>query len=1596
MKKQALSLILALALLLSCVPLSARAEDVAAISGYDISIQPGEEATVWIQASGFGEISAVDFGIYSGSEQLEILSAEGGELLSGQFFDVNVTQESAVFSCVAAGTFGDAGTLATVRIRAAEDVPEGTYRLNIAVGDVWGADLTARTVACTPVKVTVQKQDPQEPSQTLRITAGSTEAHTVGDEFSLSFSGNYINNLGTLNLVTEYDNTILRLKDVALSDMLTGAGLPLYSINDTVPGSVRISYLSGNGVTGWLNSMVTYTFEVIANTDGYTVVTLEPESVYDGAGKAIQAQSAYATVNLYKTVEIPAAPQIVLEQVADTRDEFALQVKAQKDTAIAAGDFTVSFDPAALACAAVTPGKTGMVYSNIFNDDGKVKFSFILDGGISDDTVLCILRFEKKNDAACCDTPISITGKSVVNDDLQPVEVEYVGTSTHVHKYEPSVTAPTCTAQGYTVHTCDACGDSYVDSYVNALGHDWGEWTESTAPTCTEKGVETRSCGRCALTQTREIETLGHDLIDHDAKAPTCTEIGWEAYQTCSRCDYTTYTELPATGHTPGDTVKENEIAPTCTEKGIYDEVTYCTVCGVELSRETKEVDALGHDWSEWTVTTAPACTQKGVETRTCSRCNLTQTREIEALGHDLINHEAKAPTCTEIGWEAYQTCSRCDYTTYTELPSTGHTPGETVKENEIAPTCTEKGRYDEVIYCTVCGSELSRETKEVDALGHDYSLIGWTWTGYEKATATFVCANDESHVETMQAQIVERRTDPTCETDGEIRYTAVVQFNGEQYTDSKGLVIQRLGHNWGAPTYTWSEDNRSVTAEAICTRDPSHKLIETVWTTASSTDATCTEPGKVVFTASFENDLFETQSKTVNGVPMGHAWELTGWNWTGFDKAIASFTCKNDDSHVETAQAQITSVRTEPTCVTDGSIVYTAKVSFDGREYTDVKTQVLTKLGHDYTATVTLPTCTADGYTTHVCTRCGDTYTDTKVAALGHDWSEWTVTTAAACTEAGEETRSCARCDVRETRAIEALGHDLVEHEAKAPTCTEIGWEAYQTCNRCDYTTYAELPAVGHKPGIAVKENEIGPTCTEIGSYDDVVYCTVCNSELSRESKEVAALGHSFGDWSQTKAPSCTGPGEETRSCARCDVKETRAIDALGHDLVEHEAKAPTCTEIGWEAYQTCSRCDYMTYEELAALGHEYVEGVCIRCGAADPNYVPPVNKTELNEAIAEAEKVEKGKYTDESVAVLEEALASAKALPENADQAAIDAASGTLKSAIAGLVEKPDVLPEADKGELEKTIAAAEALAEEDYTPETFGVLKEALEAAKAVNDKEDATQEEVDAADKAVSDAIAALEKKPATHEDELKQAIDAAERVDKNQYTDDSVKTLEDAVMAGKAVLNKADATQNEIDTAAKAINDAIAALIKKPGEEPFRFDDVKNEKAFYFNPVYWAYEAKPQITNGIDKTHFGPDNGCTRGQVVTFLWRAAGCPEPASTETAFTDVGAKAFYAKAVAWAVEKGITKGMSETSFAPDATCTRGQIVTFLWRFRGSPAPSGADTGFTDVGAKAFYAKAVAWAVENKVTNGMTATTFAPNATCTRGQIVTFLYRAM
>lgn len=171
-----------------------------------------------------------------------------------------------------------------------------------------------------------------------------------------------------------------------------------------------------------------------------------------------------------------------------------------------------------------------------------------------------------------------------------------------------------------------------------------------------------------------------------------------------------------------------------------------------------------------------------------------------------------------------------------------------------------------------------------------------------------------------------------------------------------------------------------------------------------------------------------------------------------------------------------------------------------------------------------------------------------------------------------------------------------------------------------------------------------------------------------------------------------------------------------------------------------------------------------------------------------------------------------------------------------------------------------------------------------------------------------------------------------------------------------------------------------------------FTDVPSG-SYYEDAVLWA--VGEGITTGTSAHAFAPDGSCTRAQAVTFLWRAAGSPAPVSAKTRFADVAASSYYSDAVLWAVENGITNGTSDTTFSPDAVCTRAQIVAFLWRAKGSPA-AGSGTRFADVAETAYYADAVLWAVKEGVTLGTSANAFSPDKTCTRAQIVTFLWRTL
>ena len=353
----------------------------------------------------------------------------------------------------------------------------------------------------------------------------------------------------------------------------------------------------------------------------------------------------------------------------------------------------------------------------------------------------------------------------------------------------------TCTTKA----VCEACGGKYGKRNLNnhALVH-----YDAQAPTCTKPGWDAfDTCPRCYYTTFRAIPALKHDLEHHEAKAPTCTEKGWDAYDTCSRCDYTTRKEIPALNHALEQHAAK---APTCTEPG-WDAYETCSRCDYTTYAELPAQHDLRHHAAK-----APTCTGIGWDAYdTCSRCDYTTTYvELPALNHALEQHEAQAPTCTEIGWDAYETCSRCDYTTRKELPALNHALEQHAAK---APTCTEKG-WSAYETCSRCDHTTRTE---LPALNHDLeqhaakapTCTEKGWNAYETCSRCDYTTYAELPILGHDYQAV--TVDPTCEADGYTIFTC--SRCKDSYTADP---TDQLGHQFGA----WSP-NGTGSQSADCLR---------------------------------------------------------------------------------------------------------------------------------------------------------------------------------------------------------------------------------------------------------------------------------------------------------------------------------------------------------------------------------------------------------------------------------------------------------------------------------------------------------------------------------------------------------------------------------------------------------------------------------------------------------------------------------------------------------------------------------------------------------------------------------------------------------
>lgn len=596
---------------------------------------------------------------------------------------------------------------------------------------------------------------------------------------------------------------------------------------------------------------------------------------------------------------------------------------------------------------------------------------------------------------------------------------------------------------------------------MNKAAHTWGEGVVTTPATCTEPGEKTFTCDVCHATKTEPINATGHKYEwKHDET---------NHWQECSVChDIIDKAEHTYASH-------KCEDSATCTKA----ECGYVKPAGQ-------------HNWDEGKVTTPATCTTDGVKTFTCKVCSETKTETIKAPGHTVVEDAAKEPTCTETGLTAGKHCSVCNeiLEAQTVVPAKGH---KMTKTEAKAATCTEPGN-SEYYTCGNCGkffsdadgkNEIAKDSWVIKALDHDFT---GAWVNTDAAGHYHKCSRCDA-------------------TDTVIKHT----FNGKPCTEEDsckvcGYVKLAGQHTWGEKTYTWNESFK-CTAATKCD-SCNEPLTETVDGVKTTVPATCVADGKDTYTATFTNAAFTTQTKEVTIDKLGHTYGAPVWSWSEDGKtATATFTCTREGctaettGHAQTVTATVSGKQNvAPTCTDKGTTTYTAKVTFEKKDYTDTKdVQDIKALGHKLTKTAAkAATCTEPGNKEYyTCGTCGKFFSDKdgKTEIAKDSW------------------------------VIKALGHKMTKTPAKAATCVAEGNNEYYTCSVCNKVfkdeqgtkpttvaaeTLAKDPA--NHTGGTEQRGAVAASCMTAGRTDDT-YCKGC-SKLTKAGDLIPPTGkHNYKD---------------------------------------------------------------------------------------------------------------------------------------------------------------------------------------------------------------------------------------------------------------------------------------------------------------------------------------------------------------------------------------------------------------------------------------------------------------------------------------------------
>ena len=916
------------------------------------------------------------------------------------------------------------------------------------------------------------------------------------------------------------------------------------------------------------------------------------------------------------------------------------------------------------------------------------------------------------------------------------------------------------------------------------------------------------------------------------------------------------------------------------------------------------------------------------------------------------------------VGYRHYYICNNCQTKFYfDEYPASDNdlTPGE----NAAAHAAADHLRYSSCAGASVGysgGKDPIYKTEHHEEIGH-----------YEEITVDQSKLTVKYNKYNEFGDYSEESVDYTSTSDTNAKF--VMRHNGTAYPS---VTVTPDGD------ITWKSSDKSVA------------------TAASSGEIRAYNLGTTTITATSPNGAYVTFDVEI----------VPNFTWNG-TSCVADYAYAGNGSSswdYYNQDCDVTSKVTKPaTCSHTGETVYTASITVGGKTYTDTKTVETPKTEtHSWNKgeITTQPTCTKNGVKTYTCTECRATKTE-SVPATGHTYGEpkfkWsndkTSCTASVSCKAGDDTQT-ANCKVSSKVTTEA-------------TCAKEGVRTYTATVTLDGKDYTDTKTekIAKTENHSWNEGKITTPPTDTREGVKTYTCTVCGKTKTEAIPKLNA---------EYKKPTFAW-SEDYSSCVATAVCTTGGADLKKDCAVTHKTtKNPTCTKTGVETYTATVEVNGKTYtdvktKDIPATGHTYGEPkfkwsndktsctASVSCKAGDDTQTAncKVSSKVTTEATCAKEGVRtytatvtlNGKdYTDTKTEKI------AKTENHSWDEGKVttpptDTREGvkTYTCTVCGKT-KTEAIPKLSAEYKEPTFAWSS-----DYTSciATFVCTTGGSDLKQDCAVTHKTTEATCETAGTTKHTATITFNGK--TYTDVKETAIPATGHTyGEPEFNWNGTQSCVATFTCAKC--GKTNDVNAKIEKSGSGMKVTYTATVTANGKTytdqkaDKRFVDVADD-AYYYDAV--DYALKHKITDGTSETTFSPDDNCTRAQIVQFLYNLdARNTETLIAETIpFHDIEDDAWYADAVKWAYENKVTAGTSETTFSPDESCTRAQVVQFLWNRAGNPEPKNVKTAFTDVPEDAWYAKAVAWAAENGITSGTSETTFSPDDNCTRAQIVTLIY---